>query len=163
MLRLKKPNQSPLDPKIIEEIVKKVSETMKQSIPFDIWLQRTGACVGVIGGIAAVLAAFHAAVTKLPEISIKLSNLEKDNKDFKNVLSDTNKEYNKRFDTVIAEYNKRFDTVIAEYNRRFDTVIALSLGAVVVPVIVSFGVIAVGADKNKEKAKDQGQSTMLHW
>jgi hypothetical protein len=102
MLRVQNPNQSPLNPQLIEEIAKKFSEAMKQSGPFDIWLQRAGAWVGVLGGIAAVLAAYHAAVAQLPEISLKLSNLENDNKEFKKLSADNNKEYNRRFDTVIA-------------------------------------------------------------
>ena len=74
----------------------------------DVWWQRTGSALAIVGGIGATYGAWF-----------ELRSIKSDNKDFKNQT---------------MEFNKRFDASVQEYNRRFDTSITLG---VTVPIAVS--------------------------
>jgi hypothetical protein len=89
----------------------------------DVWWQRTGSALAIVGGIGATYGAWF-----------ELPSIKSDNKDFKEDFKNQTMEFNKRFEASVQEFNKRFDASVQEYNRRFDTSITLG---VTVPIAVS--------------------------
>ena len=67
----------------------------------DVWWQRTGSALAIVGGIGATYGAWF-----------ELPSIKSDNKDFKEDFKNQTMEFNKRFDASVQEYNRRFDTSI---------------------------------------------------
>ena len=67
----------------------------------DVWWQRTGSALAIVGGIGATYGAWF-----------ELPSIKSDNKDFKEDFKNQTMAFNKRFDASVQEYNRRFDTSI---------------------------------------------------
>ena len=67
----------------------------------DVWWQRTGSALAIVGGIGATYGAWF-----------ELRSIKSDTKDFKEDFKNQTMEFNKRFDASVQEYNRRFDTSI---------------------------------------------------
>ena len=88
----------------VAALMKSVQVLMKEisfKSQMDVWWQRTGSALAIVGGIGATYGAWF-----------ELPSIKSDNKDFKEDFKNQTMEFNKRFDASVQEYNRRFDTSI---------------------------------------------------
>ena len=118
----------PVNSDNVAALMKSVQVLMKEisfKSQMDVWWQRTGSALAIVGGIGATYGAWF-----------ELPSIKSDNKDFKNQTM----EFNNRLDESIKESNRqfevyrRFDQSVRDSNRRFDRSLALG---VTVPIAVS--------------------------
>ena len=116
----------------VAALMKSVQVLMKEisfKSQMDVWWQRTGSALAIVGGIGATYCAWF-----------ELPSIKSDNKDFKEDFKNQAMAFNNRFDESIKESNRqfevyrRFDQSVRDSNRRFDRSLALG---VTVPIAVS--------------------------